>query len=96
MNPEEGELRPQLLDRFPLHVSVGGGLSVEQRMDLVKRNLAFESEPEEFRETWEEEQSKLRVKIINAQSILHEVILPEANLRAFESGVEEFKRTVPL
>lgn len=82
MNPEEGELRPQLLDRFPLHVSVGGGLSVEQRMELVKRNLAFESDPEKFRELWEEQQLQLREQIIEAQALLSEVTLPEANLRA--------------
>jgi Mg-chelatase subunit ChlI len=82
MNPEEGELRPQLLDRFPLHVSVGGGLSIEQRMDLVKRNLAFESDPEEFREFWEEQQLELREKIVKAQALLPEVVLPESNLRA--------------
>jgi Mg-chelatase subunit ChlI len=82
MNPEEGELRPQLLDRFPLHVSVGGGLSIEQRMDLVKRNLAFESNPEEFREQWEEEQIILREKIIKAQTLLPKIILPESSLRA--------------
>jgi Mg-chelatase subunit ChlI len=82
MNPEEGELRPQLLDRFPLHVSVGDGLSIEQRMDLVKRNLAFEINPEEFRELWEEYQLNLKKQIINAQALLPEVTLPEANLRA--------------
>ena len=82
MNPEEGELRPQLLDRFPLHVSVGGGLSIEQRMDLVKRNLAFESDPEEFREFWEERQIQLREKIVKAQELLPNVVLPESNLRA--------------
>ena len=82
MNPEEGELRPQLLDRFPLHVSVGGGLSIEQRMDLVKRNLAFESDPEEFRELWEDQQLQLREKIVKAQELLPSVVLPEANLRA--------------
>lgn len=42
MNPEEGELRPQLLDRFPLSVTVGRISSVEERMEIVKRNLEFE------------------------------------------------------
>jgi Mg-chelatase subunit ChlI len=82
MNPEEGELRPQLLDRFPLHVSVGGGLSIEQRMELVKRNLDFEKVPEKFREFWEEQQLFLREKIIKARNLLPEVTLSEANLRA--------------
>jgi Mg-chelatase subunit ChlI len=82
MNPEEGELRPQLLDRFPLHVGVGGGLSVDQRMELVKRNLAFERGPERFREEWSEHQSSLAEKVIRAKEILDEVMLPESKLRA--------------
>ncbi|MFW9837923.1 MAG: ATP-binding protein, partial [Candidatus Thorarchaeota archaeon] len=45
MNPEEGELRPQLLDRFPLHVAVGSHHTIDDRMQLVRRNLAFEEDP---------------------------------------------------
>ncbi|MFW9982826.1 MAG: ATP-binding protein [Candidatus Thorarchaeota archaeon] len=82
MNPEEGELRPQLLDRFPLHVSVGSNHTIEERMELVRRNLEFEDNPEEFRKAWEDEQSKLREQIIRAKELLPNVILPESNLRA--------------
>ncbi|MFW9793773.1 MAG: ATP-binding protein [Candidatus Thorarchaeota archaeon] len=82
MNPEEGELRPQLLDRFPLHVAVGSNYSIEERMELVTRNLEFEENPEEFRKVWEEEQNKLRDKITRAKELLMQVVLPESNLRA--------------
>lgn len=82
MNPEEGELRPQLLDRFPLHVSVGSNHTIEERMELVRRNLEFEDNPDEFRKVWEDEQIKLREQIIKAKELLPQVILPESNLRA--------------
>jgi magnesium chelatase subunit D len=82
MNPEEGELRPQLLDRFALHVSVGSHHSIEDRMELVRRNLEFEDNPDQFRENWKEKQERLRADIVRAKEILDEVILPEENLRA--------------
>ena len=82
MNPEEGELRPQLLDRFPLHVSVGSDHSVEERMELVRRNLAFEEDPAAFQQDWAEAQDNLRQRIIKAKQILNEVRLPESSLRA--------------
>jgi len=82
MNPEEGELRPQLLDRFPLHVPVGSSHSIEERMELVRRNLEFEDDPDAFRKVWEEEQNNLREKIIRGKELLPQVVLPESNLRA--------------
>ena len=88
MNPEEGELRPQLLDRFPLHVAVGADYTVEDRMQLVSRNLAFESNPEQFEEYWAQQQSELREKIANAKSILSEVELPNHSLRAIAMATD--------
>jgi magnesium chelatase subunit D len=82
MNPEEGELRPQLLDRFPLHVSVGGKHTIEERMELVRRNLAFEKDPDAFTEKWSEAQNELRGKIIHARELLDSVFLPDTKLRA--------------
>ncbi len=82
MNPEEGELRPQLLDRFPLHVAVGGGLSIEDRMELVRRNLEFEQDPDAFRESLVEQQNELRERISRAKELLDKVVLPESGLRA--------------
>ncbi|MFW9975403.1 MAG: ATP-binding protein, partial [Candidatus Thorarchaeota archaeon] len=82
MNPEEGELRPQLLDRFPLHVAVGSHHSIEERMELVRRNLAFEEDPEKFRDGWAAHQSELLNRIIQAKEFLRDVVLPDVNLRA--------------
>jgi Mg-chelatase subunit ChlI len=82
MNPEEGELRPQLLDRFSLHVAVGSGLSVEDRMELVRRNLAFEKDPKQFKDEWSDRQSILMQKVVRARQMLDEVVLPESKLRA--------------
>jgi magnesium chelatase subunit D len=82
MNPEEGELRPQLLDRFPLHVAVGTQHTVEDRMTLVRRNLAFEEDPDKFREDWKIKQKELQEQIIKAKELLNNVVLPDSNLRA--------------
>ena len=82
MNPEEGELRPQLLDRFPLHVAVGGHHSIDDRMQLVRRNLSFEEDPDKFRNTWEPNQTELRNRIIQAKGLLMDVVLPDSHLRA--------------
>ena len=82
MNPEEGELRPQLLDRFALHVAAGTHHTIDDRMELVRRNLEFEDDSDNFRIKWDEEQQSLRDRISRAKEILDDVILPEENLRA--------------
>ena len=82
MNPEEGELRPQLLDRFSLHVSVGRNHSVEDRMELVRRNLKFEENPEEFRDKWAHSQQELLDKIVKAKELLPKVTFSDAKLKA--------------
>ncbi|MCK5150715.1 MAG: AAA family ATPase [Candidatus Thorarchaeota archaeon] len=88
MNPEEGELRPQLLDRFPLHVAVGAEHSIDDRMELVRRNLDFEHNPDDFINTWETEQSQLRNQIVKARMLLSEVELPESKLRAIAMATD--------
>jgi Mg-chelatase subunit ChlI/Mg-chelatase subunit ChlD len=77
MNPEEGELRPQLLDRFPLSVTVGRISSVEDRMEVVRRNREFEANPEKFNEKHEPLQQELRNRIIHARQVLPKVEMPE-------------------
>ena len=77
MNPEEGELRPQLLDRFPLSVTVGRISSVEDRMEVVKRNREFEANPEKFNEKHEPLQKELKNRIIQARQVLPKVEMPE-------------------
>jgi alcohol dehydrogenase class IV len=73
MNPEEGELRPQLLDRFGLCVQIEGILDPDQRVEVIRRRVAFEEDPAGFCEDWEPEQEKLRQQIIAAKKALPKV-----------------------
>ncbi|UCE95391.1 MAG: VWA domain-containing protein [Candidatus Bathyarchaeota archaeon] len=82
MNPEEGELRPQLLDRFPLSVAIKPITSVEGRMDVVKRNMEFEANPQTFLKKYIPLQEELKKRIIRARQILPKVKLPEKLLEA--------------
>jgi len=77
MNPEEGELRPQLLDRFPLSVTVDRITSVEDRIEIVKRNMEFEADPEKFCQKFEPLQQELRDRIAKAKVALKDVVVPE-------------------
>ncbi|MGC8895718.1 MAG: VWA domain-containing protein [Candidatus Bathyarchaeia archaeon] len=77
MNPEEGELRPQLLDRFPLSVTVDRITSVEDRIEIVKRNVEFEADPEKFCQKFEPLQQELRDRIAKAKEVLKDVVVPE-------------------
>lgn len=70
MNPEEGELRPQLLDRFALSVEVAGEREIADRMEVVKRRLAFEADPAAFRREYEQEQQQLNERIERARERL--------------------------
>ncbi len=73
MNPEEGELRPQLLDRFGLCVNIEGIADPEQRVEVVKRWVAFEENPKAFLEEWQQSEKDLRERIVFARSILPKV-----------------------
>lgn len=73
MNPEEGELRPQLLDRFALSVEVNGEREVTNRMEVIRRRLAFESDPVQFRRTYEKEQAELRRRVERARELLQSI-----------------------
>lgn len=77
MNPEEGGLRPQLLDRFGLMVEVHGEQEAEARKEVVRRRLAFEENPAAFCARWAPEQEALRRRIGSAQALLPQVSLPE-------------------
>jgi len=91
MNPEEGELRPQLLDRFPLSVTVGRIDSVKDRMEIVKRNIEFEANPEKFYEKYKPSQEELRSKIAKAREILKDVTIPEDLLESISQACLELK-----
>ena len=80
MNPEEGDLRPQLLDRFGLSVQVHGESDPATRAEVVRRRLAFEADPAGFCAQWEPQQQALRAKILAAQQALPTVQLPDAML----------------
>lgn len=70
MNPEEGTLRPQLLDRFGLSVLVEGITDINQRILILKRVLDFESDPNRFMQTWEIREKELTKQIARARTIL--------------------------
>jgi magnesium chelatase subunit D len=70
MNPEEGLLRPQLLDRFALAVDIAASLEVEERQRIVERRIAFERESATFVGEWSSEQAVLREKISGARGRL--------------------------
>ncbi|MGW6745203.1 putative cobaltochelatase [Streptomyces sp. NPDC055025] len=80
MNPEEGELRPQLLDRFGLTVEVAASREPEQRVEVVRRRLAYDDDPAAFAARWADEESALRERIVAARALLPEVRLGDAAL----------------
>ncbi len=86
MNPEEGELRPQILDRFGLMVDVEGINNVKDRVEIIKRVEEFQKNPEEFYKKFEEKQKELREKIIKARELLEKVKISDELLELI-SGV---------
>jgi Mg-chelatase subunit ChlI len=80
MNPEEGELRPQLLDRFALCVDIHGIPDASSRVEILKRRIAFERDYAEFCDTWCEEEVRLSDRIVQAQELLPEVTYRDTDL----------------
>lgn len=80
MNPEEGNLRPQLLDRFGLAVLVAGPRDPELRAEVVRRRLAFESDPVAFAARWADDQNALRERILAARALLPRIALDDGLL----------------
>lgn len=79
-NPEEGELRPQLLDRFGLSVDVKTPQELASRIEVVKRRDAFERDPESFIEHWKKADDKVRRKITAGRSKVESVEVPDSIL----------------
>lgn len=73
MNPEEGGLRPQLLDKFGLYVGVDGESDVEVRMEIIRRRIVYERNPAAFCESYESETKKLQRQLMEAIALLPEV-----------------------
>jgi len=76
MNPEEGDLRPQIADRLGLEVKIKAPRDPRLRAEITKRVIDFDDNPKEFIVEYEEDQEKLRQKIIKAREILREVKIP--------------------
>ncbi|TFG22304.1 MAG: VWA domain-containing protein [Promethearchaeota archaeon] len=76
MNPEEGELRPQIADRLGLEVKIKAPRDPKLRAEITKRVIEFDDNPKDFIKNYEEEQEKLRQKILNARKIISSVEIP--------------------
>jgi magnesium chelatase subunit D len=81
MNPEEGELRPQLLDRFGLTVEVRASRDVDVRMQVIRQRMAYEADPDGFAERYEEADAELAGRIAAARALVDDVVLPDNELR---------------
>lgn len=73
MNPEEGDLRPQLLDRFALSVEIKGISTPQDRVTIMERNLLFERDPDGFYEKWKPREMELSERIIKARELVNKV-----------------------
>ncbi|MGW6710353.1 putative cobaltochelatase [Streptomyces sp. NPDC054956] len=80
MNPEEGELRPQLLDRFGLTVEVAASREPVQRVEVVRRRLAYEDDPEAFAGRWASDEQDVRARVVAARALLPQVALGDTAL----------------
>ncbi|WP_078311061.1 MULTISPECIES: magnesium chelatase subunit D family protein [unclassified Mycobacterium] len=80
MNPEEGELRPQLLDRFGFAVDVHASREVSVRAEVIRRRLAYEADPAGFVSRYASEEAELAGRIADARQLLPRVTLPDAEL----------------
>ncbi|MEU1121047.1 MULTISPECIES: putative cobaltochelatase [unclassified Streptomyces] len=91
MNPEEGELRPQLLDRFGLTVEVAASRETNQRVEVVRRRLAYDDDPEGFAGRWREDESALRDRVVAARALLPQVTLGDGALRQIAATCAAFE-----
>ena len=90
MNPEEGELRPQLLDRFGLTVEAWAPQEMGPRAEVIRRRLAYDDDPAAFSAAWAEDESRLARRIAEARRRLAGVVLPDAALRQVASVCAAF------
>ncbi|MGW1091167.1 putative cobaltochelatase [Streptomyces sp. NPDC002596] len=91
MNPEEGELRPQLLDRFGLTVEVSASRDTDQRVEVVRRRLAYDDDPAGFAARWAQEEGELRERIAAARALLPHVVLGDRALRQIAATCAAFE-----
>ncbi|MER6222937.1 putative cobaltochelatase [Streptomyces sp900105755] len=91
MNPEEGELRPQLLDRFGLTVEVAASREPDQRVEVVRRRLAYDDDPAGFAARWAGEEAAVRQRIVAARELLPSVRLGDGALRQIAATCAAFE-----
>ncbi|MFG2124735.1 putative cobaltochelatase [Streptomyces sp. NPDC048710] len=91
MNPEEGELRPQLLDRFGLTVEVAASREPDQRVEVVRRRLAYDDDPAGFAAQWADEEAAVRARIVAARELLPQVRLGDGALRQIAATCAAFE-----
>ncbi|MFD8306551.1 putative cobaltochelatase [Streptomyces sp. NPDC059690] len=91
MNPEEGELRPQLLDRFGLTVEVAASREPDQRVEVVRRRLAYDDDPAGFAARWADEEASVRGRIVAARELLPSVRLGDGALRQIAATCAAFE-----
>src|SRR4051794_38593923 len=90
MNPEEGELRPQLLDRFGLTVEVRATRDAAERAEVVRRRLGYEADPEDFAARYADDDRQLAARIVDARDRLPKVTLPDSALRQISAVCAAF------
>ena len=91
MNPEEGDLRPQLLDRFGLAVEVDSAFTPEERREVVKRRIAYESDPHGFMDRWQEAEAEERSRILRSQQTLRRVTVSDDILELITDICAEYQ-----
>jgi magnesium chelatase subunit D len=91
MNPEEGELRPQLLDRFGLTVEVAASRETDERVEVVRRRLDFDADPDAFTLRWARQEEQVRDRIVAARALLPKVVLGDAALRQIAATCAAFE-----
>ncbi len=89
MNPEEGGLRPQFLDRFGLYVEVKGERDLRKRTEIIRRRVAYEKEPSAFLEKWREEGEKRAFAIEQAREFLEKVVVTDNAMQLAAAMVRE-------
>ncbi|MFD8914028.1 putative cobaltochelatase [Streptomyces sp. NPDC059575] len=91
MNAEEGQLRPQLLDRFGLTVEVAASRETDQRVEVVRRRLAYDDDPAGFAAQWAGEEAAVRQRILAARELLPKVRLGDGALRQIAATCAAFE-----
>jgi Mg-chelatase subunit ChlI len=89
MNPEEGDLRPQLLDRFALSVDVEGIKNAQERIEILQRHIAYEDDAEAFREEWLPVEKSLSERIAKARDLVDEIRYSQRDMRLIAGLMSE-------